>query len=73
MGIMKNFATPMYEHDCARCTYIGTVWAVRVGMLCDLYAQCGKHGGFILRYGDDGPDYASFPSEYLARYLTDAG
>lgn len=52
---------PRYKHDCDACRYAGN-WEGQ-----DLYYCPNCDGGtVVLRYGDDGPDYASLPLD-LAR------
>lgn len=51
-----------YQHDCQTCQPIGHMHDTNNHQL-DLYI-CPKWGGnisVILRYGNDGPDYWSFP------------
>lgn len=51
--------TPLYEHDCDLCTYLGRFEGPNYGKV-DLYVHLG---GFmptvIARWGSDGPNYAS--------------
>jgi hypothetical protein len=64
--------TPRYQHDCDGCQFQGqhTVGETEV----DAY-WCPKcdGGSVILRYGDDGPEYASSPHFVLTdAYLNDS-
>jgi hypothetical protein len=46
---------PQYDHDCSSCRFLGRL------SHADLYV-CDKGGNgrcYILRYGNDGPEYAS--------------
>lgn len=51
---------PMFTHDCDECVLVDQLaWA---GLPSDIYC-CRKQGyaTIIARYGDDGPDYTSWP------------
>lgn len=51
---------PLYEHDCPKCTFLGTFYSIEHEAVCDLY-HCPQ-GGFatvIARYSSDLPDYSS--------------
>jgi len=53
--------TPRFEHDCTNpgcCTFVGRT------LRCDVYTTRG--GGLIMRDGDDGPDYRSYPTMQIA-------
>ena len=55
--------TPVYEHDCEACVFLGRFHLRRsneAAVVYDLY-YCGTHedGTVIGRYSDDGPDYCS--------------
>lgn len=50
---------PRYKHDCGACVFIATVY--EGGEFQDAYVCPGDNGSVILRNGDDGPDYASWP------------
>lgn len=56
---MLNSPTPQHTHDCDDCTLIANLGKD------DLYVCCESLGAeedtLIRRFGDDGPDYASFP------------
>ena len=47
---------PQYAHDCERCTFLGRIDEGDVW-------HCPNDGGgsIIVRFGDDGPEYSSFP------------
>lgn len=62
---MSN-TTPRFLHDCENpgcCTFMGRT------MLCDVYTT--RSGGLIMRDGDDGPSYRSFPTMMLAHMVAD--
>ena len=53
--------TPRFEHDCTNpgcCTFVGRT------LRCDVYTT--RSGGLIMRDGDDGPDYRSYPTMQIA-------
>lgn len=53
--------SPLHTHDCETCVLLGTT--PRAGVDQDVYF-CGDQspeGSIVIRYGDDGPDYGSFP------------
>ena len=51
--------SPIYQHDCKRCTYLGS--CEYEGRSYDLYScdQWGLEETVVARFGDDGPDYMS--------------
>ena len=54
--------TPRFIHDCTNpgcCTFVGRT------LRCDVYGS--RSGGLIMRHGDDGPDYRSYPTRGIAR------
>lgn len=56
--------TPRFEHDCndpGCCTFVGRT------MRCDVYRTRG--GGLIMREGDDGPSYRSYPTMRIAQLV----
>ena len=61
--------TPMFEHDCDECAYLGTIHAAaRPEGFVDLY-RCDAHGATVIaRYGDDGPEYSSAPLDMAERF-----
>jgi hypothetical protein len=45
-------------HDCNKCKYIGSFLDPVENSIMDVYRTCeGSHYDYIVRYGDDGPDY----------------
>ena len=53
---------PRYEHDCAKCVFLGTVERTSRGNsaeVFDLYFCDGFIPTIIARYGDDGCEYMS--------------
>lgn len=51
--------TPHFTHDCSKCTHLGTIASkLSDDGVVDLYV-C--NGSYIVRYGDDGPEYTSGP------------
>jgi len=59
---------PRFTHDCSDpgcCTFAGQT---RLGH--DVYST--RAGGVVIRHGDDGPDYISYPSMQLAGRLASA-
>jgi hypothetical protein len=54
-----------YRHDCRQCNLIGQL------LRDDVYI-CTNEGSLILRDGDAGPEYSSFPVE-VARMLVSHG
>lgn len=57
--------TPRFVHDCVTgcCTFVGRT------MRCDVYTTRG--GGLIMRDGDDGPSYHSYPTMGIARMVAE--
>lgn len=49
--------TPKFQHDCARCIFLGQT--IGGGRLFDCYACEGAVVTMVARYGDDGPEYYS--------------
>jgi hypothetical protein len=64
-----------YEHDCKGCisldsfTYMAPFVNGRVETTADLYCCPGKSPTIIARFGDDGPDYASFTAKTIERNM----
>lgn len=62
--------TPRFEHDCTNpgcCRFAGRT------LRCDVYAYASMLGetGVIMRRGDDGPDYSSYPTMRYARRVAE--
>lgn len=57
--------TPRFVHDCVTgcCTFVGRT------MRCDVYKT--RDGGLIMRDGDGGPDYRSYPTMMIARMVAE--
>lgn len=57
---------PQYVHDCSACHYLGRILSPEGTEEWDVYF-CGKSedGSVILRHGNDGPQYASMPSDLI--------
>jgi hypothetical protein len=56
--------TPRFTHDCTDagcCRFVGRT------LRCDVYTTRG--GGLIMRDGDDGPSYRSYPTMGIARMV----
>jgi hypothetical protein len=67
---------PIHQHDCDQCTFIGNVFVGKEYRVeADLWKSCqtygGRYLGFILRFSNEGSDYASFPAEHLTEYLVE--
>lgn len=59
--------TPRFQHDCHRpdcCRYVGQT------LTSDVYVYAGPLGqpGVLMRHGDEGPDYITWPTLDLARW-----
>lgn len=53
---------PVHEHDCERCTFLGTYHYDKKEH--DLYCCVGAGWtSIVARDGDDGPSYSSFPAD----------
>lgn len=54
---MVEDLTPLYVHDCDKCTFIAC--CTLGSRVVDIYKSCDKSfgSGFIIRYSSDGPDY----------------
>ena len=55
---------PMYEHDCDACIFLGRADGAAMGWSVaevDLYFCANSMFGpqYVMRYGDDGPEYCS--------------
>lgn len=62
--------TPRFKHDCIDegcCRFVGRT------LRCDVYTHRSVMGeqGMIMRSGDDGPDYRSWPGLTYARMAAD--
>ena len=57
---MSNLMAPRYKHDCNACVFIATVY--EGGEFQDAYVCTGRDSSVVLRHGDDGPDYSSWPA-----------
>lgn len=58
--------TPRFTHDCTNpgcCTFVGRT------LRCDVYKT--REGGLIMRDGDDGPDYRSYPAMRFAHMVAE--
>ncbi len=55
-------AVPTFTHDCAECTYLGTLSSTR--RLVDLY-HCKRDRSLIVRFGEEGWDYSSLPRDMV--------
>jgi hypothetical protein len=70
---------PFYTHDCDKCQFVGNIWRnnsySNTKLESDLYISCSRDSngrmpkGYIIRCGDDGPDYITSAAEDLYRYL----
>ena len=60
----KPKATPLYEHDCPHCTFLGTVFLPMRDMeIADMY-KCNK--SYIMRFSSDPADNSSGDHETLS-------
>ena len=66
--VMALTIKPLYQHDCDKCRFLGGV-VDNLGsgiQMLDAYHCPGSLGGsFILRYGNDGPEYMSGPVDVV--------
>jgi len=53
---------PRYKHDCRQCNLIGQL------LHEDVYI-CTNEGSLILRDGDEGPEYSSFPVAIARQFV----
>jgi hypothetical protein len=51
---------PLYKHDCDRCIFLGNEEVDGEAGL-DWYICPGDAPTLICRFGDDGPNYSSYP------------
>jgi hypothetical protein len=51
---------PLFTHDCDCCRFLGSVNDARREQFVDLYV-C--RGSVIARFGHDGPEYTSIPTD----------
>lgn len=64
---------PKFRHDCGHCKFI-TGLLIR-GERHDLYICVDDRtgsGSVVYRYGDDGPEYSSFCTEFITQSLGDS-
>ena len=64
--------TPKYTHDCESCDFLGHFWGHDVYFCARRPGTMNRHGSWIARFGDDGPAYASMPSDVLLTTLRTA-
>lgn len=57
---------PRFKHDCEKCQFVGTFEGCD-GYVCVSPNRTFGAGSVVVRYGDDGPDYASVPMEIAER------
>ena len=63
--LMHNMS-PVFEHDCDHCEFLGTIEVVHNAMIVDLYAclhnkKAGPDGSIIARYGNKPEENISHP------------
>lgn len=64
MSAMKDLATPLYEHTCPACQFLGTVLVpIQDYEPADMY-KCDRY--FTLRFSNDPSDERSGTQESLA-------
>ena len=64
MSAFKTLATPLYEHDCPRCTFLGSVFVpIEKFKPADMY-KCDHQ--YVLRFSDDPSDNRSGDHETLS-------
>jgi hypothetical protein len=56
-GKLTAVETPLYQHDCETCTFLGRYQAPNA-QITDLYF-CASEPTVIARWSSDGPDYTS--------------
>jgi len=63
---MKKLEEPQFKHDCDQCTYLGRDINTDDHSDVDMYF-CPQNGmpTIIMRYGDNGSDYASAPVQVI--------
>lgn len=67
-SIMNNL-TPVHDHDCKRCTLLGSVRSLyHPGTMADLYVCDDDDATYLARYSSDGPDYSSAKESYIEVY-----
>lgn len=67
---------PEYRHDCDSCRFVGNLYGREVNEAQRSYdvwvcpSRSGLGGSLIARYGNDGPEYASWPlsASMVTRY-----
>lgn len=59
-------SAPRYVHDCEDCKFLGQIG------VDDAYF-CPREHSIVLRDGDDGPEYASFPTGIVEHIIHQPG
>jgi len=63
--------TPKFKHDCDACILIGQAPGIHGNdEICDWYIHSPALDGsstLVIRDGDEGPDYASYPFEIFVK------
>jgi hypothetical protein len=54
-------AAPQFTHDCENCECRGQVYDKVADFSYDVYECAGDDPSIVLRFGNDGPEYYSFP------------
>jgi hypothetical protein len=69
--IIEGSGRPFWKHDCDACHFAGSFISVTrpeaQAKVHDVYIACGS-GSILIRGGDDGPEYQSFPRDILRRF-----
>lgn len=64
--------TRRFTHDCDLCDFLGHFWRHDVYFCARRPGTMNRHGSWIARFGNDGPDYSSMPSDVLLTHLRNA-
>jgi len=57
--VMSRQQPPLYQHDCARCIYLGRYLDKPTNRWRDLYVCKSSGTTVIARYGNEGSEYVS--------------
>ena len=64
----------LFKHDCDKCQYLGNLFVPMQNTMADVYLSCECKDvpdlrSVILRYSDEGADYASVHLKHLGSYF----
>jgi len=57
--IIKDNTNPIWIHDCDNCEFLGTLFKKYDFYICEKSSNKKQYVSYIIRYGNDGPEYIS--------------